>query len=140
MFGCGTILIAEPEASLRASWRTGLSAMGFRVSEADAAGPALQIALRSEIALVITELYLATRTARCLVLAARREPALKRVKILVVSGHAEEVDRQWALGAGADAYLVKPIRPDRLFQVAARLATSRHLRGELRDRRRSSAG
>jgi Response regulators consisting of a CheY-like receiver domain and a winged-helix DNA-binding domain len=119
------ILLAEPEASLRETWGAGLAAMGFQVREAETAATALQIALRFEIALVITELYLATRTERCLVLAARREPALRRVKILVVSARADEEDRQWALAAGADAYLIKPVRPGRLFQVAARLATSR---------------
>ena len=44
-----------------------------------------------------------------------------------------DADRVWALAAGADAYLVKPIRVGRLLQIAARLATTRNQsRGELR--------
>ena len=125
MFGHGTILLAEPEESLRDAWRPGLAAMGFQIREATSGGAALDVLLRSEIALVISELYLATRSQPCLVRAARDEPALRRVKILIVSEHAREQDRTWALASGADAYLAKPIRVGRLFQVAARLATSR---------------
>lgn len=119
-----TILLAEPEAALRESWRSGLAAMGFHVGEAGTAAPVLQMAREAETALVITELYLETETERCLVRAARREPALDKLKILVVSEHASEEDREWALAAGADTYLIKPIRIGRLLRVAARLATS----------------
>lgn len=128
-----TILLAEPDARLLDAWRTGLTGMGFVVRESTDGHGALRAALRSEINLLITELYLPSGGERCLVRAARREPGLKRVKILVVSDHASADDRHWALTAGADAYLIKPIRLGRLLQVAARLATSRQQsRGELR--------
>ncbi|HEY9226950.1 MAG TPA: response regulator [Gemmatimonadaceae bacterium] len=128
-----TILLAEPDARLRATWRVGLDAMGFAVREASDGATALRTALRSEIALLVTELYLPSGAEKCLVRAARLEAGLKRVMILVVSLHAGNEDRQWALAAGADAYLIKPIRLGRLLQVAARLATTRHQsRGELR--------
>ena len=128
-----TILLAEPDARLRAAWRSGLDAMGFHVRESADGPSALRTALRSEISLLITELYLRSDDDRCLVRAARREPGLKRVKILVVSDHSSEEDRAWALAAGADAYLIKPIRIGRMLQVAARLATTRQQsRGELR--------
>ena len=128
-----TILLAEPDAGLRDAWRAGLVGMGFQVRETADAAAALRTALRSEVSLLITELYLPIGEDRCLVQAARREPGLKRVKILVVSDHATEDDRAWALAAGADAYLVKPVRLGRMLQIAARLATSRQQsRGEFR--------
>jgi DNA-binding response OmpR family regulator len=118
---------------LRAAWRTGLDAMGFHVRESADGASALRTALRSEIALLITELYLPSGAERCLVRAARREPGLRRVKILVVSNHSSDDDRAWALAAGADAYLVKPIRLGQMLQISARLATTRNQsRGELR--------
>jgi DNA-binding response OmpR family regulator len=119
------ILIAEPESALRATWQSALSAMGFGVSETATGTAALQIAMHTEISLLITELYLSTGDERCLVRAARREPALRRVKILAISDHCTNDDRSWALTAGADGYLVKPVRLGRMLQVAARLATSR---------------
>jgi DNA-binding response OmpR family regulator len=121
-----TILLAEPEADLRATWRSALDAMGFAVRENDDGDSALQTALHSEVALLITELYMPSGEDRCLVRAVRRQPGLKRMKILVISEHAGEEDRLWALGGGADAYLVKPLRLGRMLQVAARLATLRY--------------
>lgn len=126
-----TILLADPDAALRATWRGGLDDMGYRVIEADDADTALRTALRTEINLLITELYMAGAGDRCLVRAARREAGLRRVKILVVSAHATAEDRAWALSAGADAYLVKPVRLGRMMQVSARLATSRQPRAEV---------
>jgi DNA-binding response OmpR family regulator len=128
-----TILLAEPDPRLRAAWRTGLDAMGFDVRESADGPNALRTALRSDVALLVTELYLPSGAERCLVRAARREPGLKRLKILVISDHGADEDRSWALSAGADAYLIKPVRLGRMLQVAARLATSRQQsRGELR--------
>lgn len=128
-----TILLADPDARLREHWRTGLLAMGFDVRESTDGAGALRTALRSEVSLLVTELYLPSGAERCLVRAARREPGLMRVKILVVSSHDTAEDRRWALSAGADAFLGKPVPLGRMLQVAARLATSRQRsRGELR--------
>lgn len=128
-----TILLVEPDALLRESWRVGLAGMGFQVRESADAGGALATAMRSQIDLLITELYLPTPAECCLVRATQREPALRNMKILVVSNHATADDRDWALTAGADAYLIKPVRLGRMLQVAGRLATSRErTRGEVR--------
>ena len=128
-----SILIAEPESGLRGTWQSALTEMGFRVSESASGTAALQIALQTEITLLITELYLISGDDRCLVHAARRQPALRRLKILAVSSHSTNDDREWAFTAGADAYLIKPVRLGRLLQVAGGLATSRRQsRGETR--------
>ncbi len=128
-----TILLAEPDSGLRETWRAGLAAMGFQVLESAEGAAALRIALHAEVNLLITELYLPTGGERCLVRATRREQGLRRVKILAVSTHGGADDREWALGAGADAWLVKPVRLGTMLQISARLATSRqHSRAELR--------
>ena len=128
-----TILLAEPDSRLRAAWRSGLSAMGFHVLESSDGAGALNISLRSEINLLVTELYLPSGTHRCLVRATRREPGLRRVKILVVSSHEAPDDRKWALSAGADAFLSKPVPLGRMLQLSSQLATSRQQsRGESR--------
>ena len=120
-----TILLVEPDSALRASWQVGLQSMGFALIEAGDAASGLRAALAREVALLVTELYLPSDGSRCLVLAARREPGLSRLKILVVTGHAADDDRDWAMQSGADAYLLKPVRLGRMLQVSARLATMR---------------
>jgi DNA-binding response OmpR family regulator len=128
-----TILLAEPDARLRQAWRAGLDGMGFNVRESTDGAAALRTALNAEISLLITELYLPSGGERCLVRATRREAGLRRVKILVISDHGASEDREWALAAGADAYLIKPVRVGRILQVAVRLATTRQQsRGEVR--------
>jgi DNA-binding response OmpR family regulator len=89
--------------------------------------------MRTEVTLLITELYLPSQSGHCLVRVTRREEALRRLKILVVTDHSSDEDRAWALASGADAYLTKPVRLGRMLQVSARLATARApSRGELR--------
>jgi DNA-binding response OmpR family regulator len=128
-----TILVVEPDSPLRAEWRAGLQGMGFHVKEGSDATSGLRAALGTEVALLITELYLPSKAGRCLVRAVRRETTLSRLKILVVTGHSSDDDRAWALANGADAYLVKPIRLGRMLQVSAQLATTRApSRGERR--------
>lgn len=119
------ILIVEPTSALRTSWQSAFAAMGFRVSDTASGTTALDIAMRSEVCLLITELYLPSGADRCLVVAARRSTALRRVRILAVSSHASDDDRTWALTAGADAYLAKPVPIGHLLQVAGRLAAPR---------------
>jgi len=120
-----TILLVEPDSTLRASWRVGLQSMGFTLIETGDAASGLRAALANEVALLVTELYLPSDESRCLVRAARSEPGLSRLKILVVTDHATDDDRAWALTSGADAYLLKPVRLGRMLQVSARLATMR---------------
>jgi DNA-binding response OmpR family regulator len=119
-----SILLVEPDAPLREAWRIGLAGMGFHVRESTDSEGALRAAMRSEINLLITELYLPTGAEPCLVRATRRQRGLRRMKILVVSERSTADDRAWALTEGADAYLVKPVRLGRLLQVAGRLAMS----------------
>jgi CheY-like chemotaxis protein len=120
-----TILLAEPDTQTRSMLRRGLEGMGYSVMEAGSGRSALDMALRSEVALAITELYLATEAERCLVRAIGRNAALRRMKVLAYTSHGADADREWALLSGADAYLVKPTRLGRLLQVATRLASSR---------------
>jgi CheY-like chemotaxis protein len=120
-----TILLVEPDSQARSTLRGGLEGMGYAVVEAGNGGSALRLASRSEIALTVTELYLPTDAEPCLVRAIGQTPALKRMKVLAYTKHAAESDRQWALRAGADAFLAKPTQLGRLLQVAGGLASSR---------------
>ncbi|HKO16600.1 MAG TPA: response regulator [Gemmatimonadaceae bacterium] len=120
-----TILLAEPDTQSRNMLRRGLEGMGYNIMEAGSGRNALDMCLRSEVSLAITELYLATESERCLVRAIGRSAALRRMKVLAYTSHGADADREWALLCGADAYLVKPTRLGRLLQVASRLASSR---------------
>ena len=119
------ILIAEPDTKCRSALRGALEGLGHTVMEAGSGRSAFQMALQSEVVLLVTELYLPTGTERCLVRAISQASALKRMKARAYTSHGAAIDREWALTAGADAYFVKPVPLGRLLQVAGVLASSR---------------
>jgi two-component system chemotaxis response regulator CheY len=120
-----TILLADPDPEIRSTLRRGLEMMGYGVMEVADGDTALALALRSELALTVTELYVPTGDAICLVRAIRRMPALRRMKVLAYTAFISMGDREWAFAAGADAFLTKPTSVGQLLQVAGRLAQNR---------------
>jgi CheY-like chemotaxis protein len=124
-----TILLADPDPEIRSTLRRGLELMGYAVLEVENGDAAMAIVLRSELALLVTELYVPAGDSPCLVRAIRRMPALRRMKVLAYSACAAASDHEWAFAAGADAYLTKPTSVGQLLQVAGRLAQSRTYAG-----------
>jgi PAS domain S-box-containing protein len=51
----------------------------------------------------------------------RRDPALKDIVLVALTGYGREEDKQQALAAGFDYHLVKPVDPDALHGLVARL-------------------
>jgi DNA-binding response OmpR family regulator len=116
-----TILIADTDAACRARVRPYLEGRGYTVIEAADGDTAVAVATRSEVGLVITELYLATAEEPCLVRALRATAGLRQTKVLVYTTHAGREHRLWAMRSGADMYRVKSSSPERLRDVVARL-------------------
>jgi len=52
----------------------------------------------------------------------RRDPDLKQITLVALTGYGREEDKQQALAAGFDYHLVKPVSPDALHGVVTRLA------------------
>jgi PAS domain S-box-containing protein len=62
----------------------------------------------------------------------RAQPEYRAVRLIALTGYAGERDR--ALGAGFDDFLVKPVNPDALFTTLERVCAGPHLRGTVDDR------
>ena len=120
-----SVLLADADARARGEIRRGLETMGYPVFEAGAGESALQVLDKHDVGLVVMELYLKAAVDPCLLRFIRRTKALRRVKVLVLTDHSDAADQAWATREGADAYLVKPTRLDRILQVATQLASSR---------------
>jgi chemotaxis family two-component system response regulator PixH len=120
-----TIVVADGDADVRSEIRRGLEAMGFSVVEAPNGEAALHALCTREVGLLVTDLYLRTGTDPCLLRSLRRDAALRRVKVLVVTVHHAMRDRDWALREGADAFLPRPAELARVLQLASRLANAR---------------
>lgn len=119
------VLLVDPDARTRALLANQLLPLGFEVLQCADGPSAMRIVGERDVKLVITELYLTTGDDECLVHAIRREAAHRRTSLLAHTQHATAADREWAMRAGADAYLIKPTRAERLRYVAGRLASHR---------------
>jgi len=125
------ILVVDSDEDTRALYRQVFQLAGCDVVEAADGRDALTKALVRPPALIVTDIRLAFVDGYALCDILRRDHATAAVPILVVTADARSAASDRARGAGADAVLVKPTRPERL------LAEMQRLLGDSRDRDRS---
>lgn len=116
-----TILLVQPAADSAQRIRTRLEGKGYKVVEAADPSSAMTIVNRSEVALVVTELYLRSGKSRCLARSIRKSPALKRTKVLAYTSHGKRADRAWARHIGANGYVITRNGEDRFMEVVDHL-------------------
>lgn len=126
-----TVLLADPDARMRALLADQLSSTGCKVLHAADGESAFRLIGEQDIRLVITELYLKTGEDDDLIHAIRRTKTMRHTRALAHTRHGTSTDRDWAMRAGADAYLIQPTRAERLRYVVARLATAKATRSSL---------
>ncbi|MEX2177523.1 MAG: response regulator [Gemmatimonadaceae bacterium] len=120
-----TILLVDPDTRTRGLIGSQLAPLGGTVLHASDGETALRMVNARDIRLVLTELYLAAGEDDDLIHAIRRTRALRRTRTLAHTHRSLASDRDWAMRAGADAYLIKPTRAERLRYVVTRLTTAR---------------
>lgn len=120
-----TVLLVDPDARMRALLAEQLTSMGCTVLQAADGESALRMVNERPIRLVVTELYVKAGQDDDLIHAIRRSKSLRKTRTMAHTSHATAVDRDWAMRAGADAYLIKPTRAERFRYVVSRLATTR---------------
>lgn len=72
---------------------------------------------------VVMDFYLGKQDARGLIRALREDPSLRRTGVIIISGADRAAE---ALGAGADAFLLKPFAVEDLLSLVRRFAQSPH--------------
>ena len=134
-----TILLVQPATDSSSPLRARLEEKGYTVLEAADSTSAMDIVNGSEVALVVTELYLRTGESRCLARAIGKSPALRRTKVLAYTTHGKREDRDWARRIGADGYVITRSGEDRFLSVVNHLmeAPSAPRRTRRRPRRAS---
>ena len=120
-----TILLVDPDPHARALLASHLAASNVRIVQADDGVSALRIARDVPIAVIVTELYLPSGEDECLIHAVRRDSKLRRTRVVAHTHRGLTADREWAMRSGADAYLIKPTRAQRVRYVVGRLMGDR---------------
>jgi CheY-like chemotaxis protein len=118
------VLLVDPDVHSRALVARQLSSVG-EILEAGDGAAALEILRRTSVKVVVTELYLPAADKQCLIEAIRSDRTLRHTRAMAYTHRCLGPDREWALRGGADAYLIKPTRAERLRYVVSRLATTR---------------
>src|SRR5687767_9874363 len=119
-----TVLLVDSDARTRAALAAQLESFGCAILHAGDGADALRTLREKPVQLVVTELYVPAGEADCLVDAIRADDANGRTRIIALTNRSQASDREWALRAGADAYLIKPTKAKRLQYVVGRLSES----------------
>ena len=115
------ILICDNEEPLRALVRASLAAGDYDLVEARDGDEALALARETHPDLLVLDMMMPGRTGLEVLQEVRRDPALARARVLILTARAQAEDRDAAAAEGADAYVSKPFSPLELAHVVDEL-------------------
>jgi two-component system chemotaxis response regulator CheY len=122
MSGKKRVLAVDDAGLVRRYYRNILEGAGYEVDEAINGLEAIEKLLKDSVDLLIIDINMPQMDGLSLLRYLRRQPApLCAIPALVSSTEAEAHDMEAARAAGANLYLVKPIKPETLVQYAALL-------------------
>ena len=91
---------------------------GFTVLEADNGLDGLTVAEAEKPELILLDLIMPGMHGFAVCKQLRENPALDKSTIIITSSKSYKPDIDKALELGADAYIIKPVEFDELFQIA----------------------
>jgi two-component system chemotaxis response regulator CheY len=116
------ILVVDDALTVRMYHRQILESAGFRVDEAANGYEGLERALKVVYGLFLIDINMPKMDGYSLVRALRANEETRPTPIVMISTEAEAEDRDLAYVAGANVYLVKPVRPEDLILNVRMLA------------------
>jgi CheY-like chemotaxis protein/phosphoribosyl 1,2-cyclic phosphodiesterase len=117
-----TVLVIDDESEYRKVLGEILHQNGWRVLQASDGNDGIELAKNHHPAVVLCDLMMARGNGFQVCRALRQLESLRQTRIIIVSGRDFPSDRQTALEAGADEYLIKPVQARRLLEVLSRMA------------------
>jgi two-component system chemotaxis response regulator CheY len=121
------VLIVDDAGLVRAYYRDILERGGYQVDEALNGVEALEKLLQADADLIIVDVNMPQMDGISFLKTLRRQKLpLASIPTIVASTEAQDHDRTAALSAGANHYLVKPLREETLLEYAALLSGRPH--------------
>jgi two-component system, chemotaxis family, chemotaxis protein CheY len=117
-----TVLVVDDASLVRLYYRSALEGAGFQVEEAMNGLEALEKLLTTPVHLLIVDINMPQMDGLTFLQAVRqKDRPIASIPALVTSTESAAVDFEAARTAGANFYVVKPIDPLKLQEVAAML-------------------
>jgi DNA-binding response OmpR family regulator len=117
-----TVLVVDDDAVTRTVVSTVLKLEeDYHVLEAEDGRRALELAREARPGLVILDLSMPELDGFSVCRALRADHELAMMRVLILSGHGDEADKELAERMGADAYLTKPFTSLGLVEVVRQL-------------------
>ena len=112
------VLIVDDAPTVRMYHRQILLQAGFEVDEAINGYEALEKALLTEYDLYVVDVNMPNLDGYTFVRMLRKDKNIKQSPVIMVTTESEEKDMEKAYEAGANFYIVKPVKPDQLVRYA----------------------
>jgi EAL domain-containing protein (putative c-di-GMP-specific phosphodiesterase class I)/FixJ family two-component response regulator len=112
--GPGSVLVVDDDDGIRELVGFALRRAGFDVIEASNGQAALDIVAAGEVAMVVLDMGMPEMSGTYVVQALRARPETATLPVLLMTGSGDEMSVIEGLAAGADDFLLKPIRLDEL--------------------------
>ena len=119
--GTARVLLVEDNPDAAESLTMLLELLGHRVRAAHDGIAALDAARANVPDVMLVDIGLPGMDGYEVARRVRRDPQLKEVVLVALTGYGREEDKQQAMAAGFDYHLVKPVAPDAIHGLVARL-------------------
>ena len=116
-----SILLVDDSPVVLGALRIYLGSLGCEIRVAPSGPAALEEAARRRPDVVISDVQMAGVTGFDLCRRIRDSDVLGDVGVLLITGRTDPETRREAARAGADAFLTKPLDPDRLVRIVSDL-------------------
>jgi two-component system CheB/CheR fusion protein len=116
------ILLVEDESNARTVMQRLLQERGAKVRAVESATEAREAIEMRRPRLIISDIGLPGEDGYAFIRGVRKRDPERRIAAVAVTAFARPEDRHQALAAGFDEHLPKPVDPDKLLELAARLA------------------
>lgn len=112
-----SILVVEDSPTLRYTVGKLLTERGYEVILAGDGEEAMAIAGSSQPLLIILDLILPRINGYQVCRRLKAEEETRGIPVIMLTSKSKDSEREWGLAQGADGYLVKPVNPEKLFNV-----------------------
>lgn len=115
------VLVVDDSAIVRNIHSFMLKSGGFEVVEASNGYEAMEKLLESQFDLVVTDVNMPKMDGYSLCEAIRKESQYAETPIIIISTESEAEDKLRGFKAGANVYVIKPVKSEELIQNAKML-------------------